>query len=270
VFERFTQESKNVLARAQTEARELGHNFIGTEHVLLGLAGTDADAILGRLGAPMPGLRAAVVALVGRGTGQGTGSPPFTAKAKKALELSLREALARNDRTIRPEHLLLGLLREGEGVAAQVLREAGVTHAAFSPLVGPPQSTWDPGRRIWRRAFRGPSNFPSSIVGNATPGAEALPITARRVAGSDPVSTYHYLVALLEEGVAAGILQSLGVTREAVADKFAELGTAGTSDAMPSVPVEVEGEQFRVTPDQAEQIRRWLRREGPPPLPPDA
>jgi ATP-dependent Clp protease ATP-binding subunit ClpC len=257
VFERFTQESREVLTRAQASARELGHDFIGTEHVLLGLAGTSAAEKLERLGAPMKSLRTAIIELVGQGPGTDSGSPPFTARAKKALELSLREALARNDTAIKPEHLLLGLLREKDGVA----------HESVAVLVGPLRT--DPGRpRMWRRGLRGIS--PPWDFGDATPGAQAVPLTARRLAGSEPVTTYHYLRALMGEGVAGRILDALGVTPQAAAEKFAELGTAGTSDDVPSVSIDVEGENFRVTPEQAEQIRRWLRREGPPPLPPDA
>jgi len=266
VFERFTQESREVLTRAQAEARELGHDCIGTEHILLGLAGTGAAEKLERLHAPMDDLRSTVVGLIGRGSSARTGSPPFTAGAKKALELSLREALARNDAAIRPEHLLLGLLREGDGVAAQVLGLRNIGHESIAVLVGPLRV--DPGRpRLWRRGLR--AGFPAGAIGDATPGAQAVPLTARRLAGSEPVTTYHYLRALMGEGVAGRILEALGVTPQAAAEKFAELGTAGTSDDMPSVSIDVEGENFRVTPEQAEQIRRWLRREGPPPLPSD-
>jgi ATP-dependent Clp protease ATP-binding subunit ClpC len=267
VFERFTQEARGVLIQAQVEARELRHEAIGTEHILLSLEGTAAGEVVEALGASMADLRAAVVAAAAPGAVEVKGSPPFTASAKKALELSLREALARGDSEIRPQHLLLGLLREGTGVACQVLNNAGVTHAACGALVGPLHV--DPARpRLWRRGFRG--SFPPNAPADATPGAQSVLLTARRLAGRDPMSTYHYLKALMGEGVAGQILDALGVTPEAVAAKYAELGTAGTSDDMPSVSVDVEGEQFRVTPEQAEQIRRWLRREGPPPLPPDA
>ena len=255
VFERFTQESKEALTAAQREARELGHNYIGTEHLLLGLGGTVATAMLDELGAPMASLHAAVVDRIGRGTFQAGGSPPFTPRAKKALELSLREALARNDSEIRPEHLLLGLVREGSGVACQVLTDAGVTHDALSAALGPMPTR---PARLWRRGPRDVARLEAAAI---TPGAQTLGLTARRLAGKDPLSTYHYLQALLEEGVAARILEALGVTSDAVAEQYAALGTAGTSDES-TVTVEVGGDTFTVTPEQAEELRRRLRGEA--------
>lgn len=255
VFERFTPEARQVLVTAQAEARELRHDFIGTEDLLLGMAGTSAGELLERLGAPMSELREAVRSLVGASDDPAKDKPPFTPRSKKVLELSLREALARNDNAIRPEHLLLGILREGEGVAATVLAEAGITYEAVSGLVGPV----GPNRpRFWRRG-RGPD------LPRMTPGVESALAGARKWASGEPVTTYHLLRALLEEGVAGRILRSLDVTRDAIDEKYAEFGTAGTSDDA-SVPITVEGEDFRVTPEQAEQIRRYLAG-GDPPLP---
>jgi ATP-dependent Clp protease ATP-binding subunit ClpA len=128
VFERFTDRARRVLVLAQEEARLLKHNFIGTEHILLGLMhegeGKAAKA-LESLGISLEAVRAKVEETVGP-----IGSPreenvPFTPRAKKALELSLREALQLGHQYIGTEHLLLGLLREGEGVAVQVLVALG-------------------------------------------------------------------------------------------------------------------------------------------------
>lgn len=124
LFERFTDRARRVLVLAQEEARLLNHNFIGTEHLLLGLIhegeGVAAKA-LESLGISLEAVREKVEETIGP-TGSGTmGSPPFTPRAKKVLELSLREALQLGHNYIGTEHMLLGLVREGEGVAAQVL-----------------------------------------------------------------------------------------------------------------------------------------------------
>jgi len=128
LFERFTDRARRVLVLAQEEARLLNHNFIGTEHILLGLIhegeGVAAKA-LESLGISLEAVREKVEETIGP-AGSGTmGSPPFTPRAKKVLELSLREALQLGHNYIGTEHMLLGLVREGEGVAAQVLVSLG-------------------------------------------------------------------------------------------------------------------------------------------------
>jgi ATP-dependent Clp protease ATP-binding subunit ClpC len=128
VFERFTDRARRVLTFAQEEARQLNHSFIGTEHILLGLIregdGVGAKA-LQSLGISMQAVRDKVVETIGTAGTVPTGSPPFTPRAKKVLELSLREALQLNHSYIGTEHILLGLVREGEGVAATVLVSLG-------------------------------------------------------------------------------------------------------------------------------------------------
>ncbi len=127
-FERFTDRARRVLVLAQEEARLFNHGFIGTEHILLGLIhegeGVAAKA-LGLLGISLTAARAKVEETVGIAAGAPSGSPPFTPRAKKVLELSLREALQLGHSYIGTEHLLLGVVREGEGVAAQVLVSLG-------------------------------------------------------------------------------------------------------------------------------------------------
>jgi ribosomal protein S18 acetylase RimI-like enzyme len=129
VFERFTDRARRVVVLAQGEARLLDHNYIGTEHLLLGLIaegeGVGARA-LQALDISLPSIRAQIEEIIGRGQTQPTGHIPFTPRAKKVLELSLREALQLGHNYIGTEHLLLGLVREGEGVAAQVLGNLGV------------------------------------------------------------------------------------------------------------------------------------------------
>ena len=128
MFERFTDRARRVMVLAQEEARLLNHSYIGTEHLLLGLAhegqGGAAKA-LELLGIRLEALRSQVQEVVGRGQPAPSGHIPFTPGAKKVLELSLREALQLGHSYIGTEHLLLGLVREGEGVAAQVLVRLG-------------------------------------------------------------------------------------------------------------------------------------------------
>jgi ATP-dependent Clp protease ATP-binding subunit ClpC len=128
VFERFTDRARRVVVLAQEEARLLNHNYIGTEHILLGLIhegeGVAAKA-LESLGISLEAVRAQVEEIIGHGGTAPSGHIPFTPRAKKVLELSLREALQLGHNYIGTEHILLGLIREGEGVAAQVLVKLG-------------------------------------------------------------------------------------------------------------------------------------------------
>ena len=128
MFERFTDRARRVVVLAQEEARMLNHNYIGTEHILLGLIhegeGVAAKA-LESLGISLEAVRQQVEEIIGQGQQAPSGHIPFTPRAKKVLELSLREALQLGHNYIGTEHILLGLIREGEGVAAQVLVKLG-------------------------------------------------------------------------------------------------------------------------------------------------
>jgi hypothetical protein len=148
VFERFTDRARRVVVLAQEEARLLDHNYIGTEHILLGLIhegqGVAAQA-LESLGVSLARTRAHVEEIIGHGSEAPAGHVPFTPRAKKVLEMSLREALQLGHNYIGTEHLLLGLIREGEGVAAQVLVTEGVElsrarQAVIQLLAGYPQT----------------------------------------------------------------------------------------------------------------------------------
>jgi Clp amino terminal domain, pathogenicity island component len=124
-FERFTPIARSAVVIAQDEARALGHAYVGTEHLLLGLLAEGVSGrALQRLGLSPEGVRKRIVEIVGRGEGTPPGSIPFTPRAKKVLELGLREALAERMEFVGSEHVLLGITVEGEGVAAQILREA--------------------------------------------------------------------------------------------------------------------------------------------------
>ena len=124
MFERFTERARQVVVLAQEEARILKHNYIGTEHILLGLLREEeglAARVLESLDITVERVRAQVVRIVGSGEEVTSGQIPFTPRAKKVLELALREALSLGHNYIGTEHILLGLVRENEGVAARIL-----------------------------------------------------------------------------------------------------------------------------------------------------
>jgi ATP-dependent Clp protease ATP-binding subunit ClpA len=128
MFERFTERARQVIILAQEEARALKHNYIGTEHVLLGLLREEeglAARALASLGVTQENVRTAVLTIVGEGEKAVNGQIPFTPRAKKILELALREALSLGHSYIGTEHILLGLIRENEGVAARILLDLG-------------------------------------------------------------------------------------------------------------------------------------------------
>jgi ATP-dependent Clp protease ATP-binding subunit ClpA len=128
MFERFTDRARRVVVLAQEEARLLNHDYVGTEHLLLGMIAEGqgvAATALESLGISLEAVRAQVEEVIGQGQQAPSGHIPFTPRAKKVLELSLREANQLGHNYIGTEHLLLGLVREGEGVAAQVLVKLG-------------------------------------------------------------------------------------------------------------------------------------------------
>jgi ATP-dependent Clp protease ATP-binding subunit ClpC len=131
MFERFTDRARRVVVCAQEEARALDHNYIGTEHILLGLvreSGGVAVKALESLGISLETVRQRVEEIIGRGQHTPSGHIPFTPRAKKVMELSLRESRQLGHNYIGTEHILLGLISEGEGVAAQVLTSLGAEH----------------------------------------------------------------------------------------------------------------------------------------------
>jgi ATP-dependent Clp protease ATP-binding subunit ClpC len=128
MFERFTERARQVLELAQDEARRFKHNYIGTEHVLLGLIREEegiAARVLASFDVTLEEVRERVAQIVGRGSEIAAGQIPFTPRAKRVLELSIREALSLGHGYVGTEHVLLGLLREGEGVANHILLDLG-------------------------------------------------------------------------------------------------------------------------------------------------
>ena len=129
LFERFSDGAREVLDRAAQEARDLGHDFLGTEHLLLGLVETEggrAAAALARAGVTAQGVREMVRSVIGASEGAGGKPPRFTPRTKKVLELSLREAMRGKSHRIGTEHILLAVIREGSGVASKVMEDLGV------------------------------------------------------------------------------------------------------------------------------------------------
>ena len=175
MFERFTDRARRVVVLAQEEARLLNHNYIGTEHILLGLIhegeGVAAKA-LESLGISLEAVRSQVEEIIGQGGSSPSGHIPFTPRAKKVLELSLREALQLGHNYIGTEHILLGLIREGEGVAAQVLVKLGADLSRvrqqviqlLSGYAGPGGAAGEQGRRHGRRQSGEPTPSGSLVL----------------------------------------------------------------------------------------------------------
>ena len=147
MFERFTERARQVVVLAQDEARRLRHNYIGTEHLLLGLLREEeglAARVLESLGVALDDVRSQVARIIGQGDEVATGMIPFTPRAKRVLELSLRESKAIGHNYVGTEHILLGLARENEGVASRVLLDHGIDaesirDAVLAMLEGSPQ-----------------------------------------------------------------------------------------------------------------------------------
>jgi ATP-dependent Clp protease ATP-binding subunit ClpC len=251
MFERFTAKARHTIVLAQEEARFLNHNYIGTEHILLGLIhetqGIGAR-VLAQFGLTLEGTREEVTAIVGQGKGNTpTGHIPFTPRAKKTLELALREALQLHHDYIGTEHILLGLIREGEGVAAQVMRQhADLLKIRMAVLdLAPADSPADQPRRAWlrrvtaRRMTSEPGEQSSEAAEQsllaATPAADATLSTAAKLAGGEPVGSHHLLLAALTDAnsAAARILASLGVNLTQAKDALRDADVTGTTDEQP-------------------------------------
>lgn len=251
MFERFTPQARHVVVLAQEEARNLDHNYIGTEHVLLGLLGeTDGIAAqaLAEINLSIEMTRSRVVAAVGRGKKTPLGHIPFTPRAKKILEKSLREALALRHSYIGTEHVLLGLLALREGLAATLLDDwkvdsnelrervlvliaaAGEEHSPGSPPGSGPTL-----RRL--RVGDGDGDGPADGGPRRTAAALAGIASASGLAGHDPVGSHHLLLALLKDpdSAATRTLTSLGVDLAAARDALARADLTGTSDELPEV-----------------------------------
>jgi ATP-dependent Clp protease ATP-binding subunit ClpA len=253
MFERFTAYARRAVVTAQEEARELNHNYIGTEHILLallrrpeGLPNQEdgiASAILEEFGMSREGVREEVIAKVRIGTGKAKpGHIPFTPRAKKVLELALREALQLHHTYIGTEHLLLGLIREDEGVAVKIMRNhADLLALRAAVLDRVPAGDAEEGalagatgtllRRV-RARLGGPRD--GGDVG-ATPATDATLAEAARLAGGAPVGSHHLLLAALADpnSAAARTLASLGVDLDQARESLRSADVTGTTDEPP-------------------------------------
>ena len=170
MFERFTERARQVVVLAQEEARILKHNYIGTEHILLGLLREEeglAARVLESLDITVERVRAQVVRIVGSGEEVTSGQIPFTPRAKKVLELALREALSLGHNYIGTEHILLGLVRENEGVAARILLDFDadsekIRNEVIRMLSGPVAGSARVARAVSRARARSPPSCSTS------------------------------------------------------------------------------------------------------------
>jgi ATP-dependent Clp protease ATP-binding subunit ClpC len=219
------------------------HNYIGTEHVLLGLLG-EPDGLACRalegVGMSLEAARDEVTAIVGTGAVSVSGHIPFTPRAKKTLELSLREALQLHHNYIGTEHILLGLIGEGEGVAAQVLKQhADLTAIRAAVLDLLPAAAAEAARaRRWLRRPADPGETraqATQTIMNTTPAADTTLSEAARLAGSRPVGSHHLLLAALADPdtAAARALVALGVDLNQAKQTLRSADITGTSDEPP-------------------------------------
>jgi ATP-dependent Clp protease ATP-binding subunit ClpA len=263
MFERFTDRARRTVVLAQEEARGLNHNYIGTEHLLLGLLepGGVAAQALSRFQMTATGTRDEVKARVGSGSEPPTGRIPFTPRAKKVLELALREALQLHHNYIGTEHILLGLVREGDGVAAQILiAHAGdltaVRQAVLDllPAVSALQGRRRRRRRVESLLYTEPGEPGEEAETPTTPAADVSLAEAARLAGSQPVGSHHLLLAALgdPESAAARTLSAMGVDVDQAREALRNAEVAGTSDEQPEergrrhMTVRVTGESVTV------------------------
>jgi ATP-dependent Clp protease ATP-binding subunit ClpC len=273
MFERFSQDARQVVVSAQEQARGLGHNYIGTEHLLLSVLAQSPDVpgarALRTLGYTVDSVRTGIEQIVGPGDPKRSrfGHIPFTARAKKVMELSLREALRLEHDHIGSEHIVLGIVRESGGVAAQVLVQHG--------------PSLDDVRKAVLAVMNEPGTRPSPGAGARTPAADEVLALAQRLAAGAPVGSHHLLEALARtDGCMGGqVLAALGVDPEAVVGTVDGLDVTSTSDvtaeqvAAGRIRLWVDGEEVRLAvadPDLAARARELvavgggeLRGEGP-------
>jgi len=246
MFERFTNRARHAVVLAQEEARRLQHNYIGTEHILLGLLGEPdglACRALDGFGVSLDGTREEVAAMVGTGNNKVTGHIPFTPRAKKTLELALREAIHLHHDYIGTEHILLGVIRESDGVGARILRQhsadlAPIRMAVLDQLATTPTEAARAFRWLRRRSLAGPGDAPEpgeQAELHTTPAADTSLSEAARLAGSQPVGSHHLLLAALADPdtAAARALAALGVDLDQARQALRTADVTGTSDEPP-------------------------------------
>jgi ATP-dependent Clp protease ATP-binding subunit ClpA len=243
MFERFTDRARRVVVRSQEEARDLKHNYIGTEHILLGLLSEGqgvAAMALERFEMSPESVRKEVIASIGLGTQAPAGHIPFTPRAKKVLELALREALQLNHDYIGTEHILLGVLREGEGVGAQILKKHTVDLTMMRTTVLTMLQGYRAKRGGEQLRFRLRATAPGTgpdepIEPPTTPAGIASLVEAARLAREQPVGSHHLMLAALSDpdAAAARALSALGVDLDQARVALRGIDVTGTSDELP-------------------------------------
>ncbi|RZT79593.1 ClpA/ClpB-like protein [Micromonospora violae] len=241
VFERFTDRARRVIVLAQEEARMRNHDYIGTEHLLLGVIGEreglGATAIV-RQNVALESLRMHIEEIIGRGQSQVSGHIPFTPRSKKVLELSLRESLELGDTYIGTQHILAGLISEGEGVAALLLTRFGVTRDATRSAAS---QLLDEAETGARETIPSPRSFRSGHFERYTAGARRVIVLAQeeaRLLHHTHIGVEHLLLGLLHEGqgVGARSLISLGVTLENFRLQIDEVTDRGPTEPTGHIP----------------------------------
>jgi ATP-dependent Clp protease ATP-binding subunit ClpA len=248
MFERFTDRARRVVVLSQEEARRLHHNYIGTEHLLLGLLGEPqgiAGRVLDTFGMSLDGVRTEVLEIVGEGKGKDPHRIPFTPRAKKTMEFALRESLQLNHNYIGTEHILLGLIRETDGVAAKIMREHANLPAIRAAVIdqAPAWLAGEGGTRVAQLLRRrgseqsgAPGAFAVEPEPTASPAMDATLAEAARLAGPQPVGSHHLLLAALGDpaSAAAKALASAGVDLDRAKDALRGVDITGTSDEQPA------------------------------------
>lgn len=261
-FERFTERARRVMSLAQEEAQRFHHNYIGTEHILLGLVAEGdgvAAKVLANLGVELDKARNAVEFIIGRGDRVTLGEIGMTPRSKKVIELAIDEARRLNHHYVGTEHLLLGLVREGEGIAAGVLESLGVNlerarSQTLQVLGGSPM-----GGAAWTA---GATQRSRPDLGKFTERARkviAVAITEAREREQREVSTGHALLALLDDQGAAWLLRTAGLSLDAARHALAhDIGPRmRTGDQPAKGPIDLDAHTLRMialAADEASQM----------------
>jgi ATP-dependent Clp protease ATP-binding subunit ClpC len=244
MFERFTNYARHTVVLSQEEARRLHHNYIGTEHLVLGLLGEPeglAAKVLAGFGMTLDGARRDVTEMIGTGKSETSGHIPFTPQAKKVLEYSLREALALDQSYIGTEHLLLGVLRDPNGTGGQLLSRYGDLLAIrLAVLDQMPVAVAVAGTSKQRRWAQRPASGEGESEGkattlDATPAVDTALTAAAGLAGHRPVGTHDLLAAALTDAdsAVARALAAAGVDLDQVRQALRDADVTGTTDELP-------------------------------------
>jgi hypothetical protein len=265
VFERFTEAARSVVVLAQDEARTLRHNYIGTEHILLGLVSEGeglAARVLESLGMTLEQTRAEVSKLVGSREEVASGQIPFTPRAKKVLELALREALSLSHNYIGTEHILLGLVREKEGVAARVLLGFGADAEKIRMEVARLLPVWHPPEAAGRQPSV-PVRGGAKPMGAATLWARIVPEIRESLGREADAGDLLLMLASIPDSLVARTLAELGADDLALDEALERARRRGSSPPDERLELlraqraeaEAEGDDYAVAQLRAEEIR---------------